>query len=162
MLQFPTRHKLQKSILLITATLLFASCEKGVVYNSYHRIPTEGWQADSLCLFRPEIMDTTASYDLYINIRNTGEYPMQNLWLFISEETPDTIILKDTIEVFLADYAGKWLGTGNGPVYNLPVLYRKNFRFDQKGTYTFEIEHAMRTDTLTGIRDIGLKLVFSK
>jgi gliding motility-associated lipoprotein GldH len=58
----------------------------------------------------------------------------------------------------LADYDGKWLGSGISDVKFNRFLFQKGVRFPQKGRYFFEIEQAMRVKDLKGIVDIGIRL----
>jgi gliding motility-associated lipoprotein GldH len=68
------------------------------------------------------------------------------------------VVLRDSIEFYLADQRGKWLGSGVGAIVEMPVLYKQNVRFEQKGTYRYEIGHGMREDVLIGINDIGIRI----
>ena len=142
----------------IFISLLLAGCIQNDVYLKYNSITTTGWNKDSLCRFEIPIKDTTASYNLYINIRNRGEYPYQNLWLFLRKMTPDSIQSGDSIECFLADNHGKWFGTGIGSVMQMPVLYQQNVRFHKAGVYHYSIIHGMRDSVLIGINDIGMQV----
>ncbi|HRR62823.1 MAG TPA: gliding motility lipoprotein GldH, partial [Paludibacteraceae bacterium] len=69
-----------------------------------------------------------------------------------------TLPIKDTIECYLADIHGKWLGSGVGNVFEMPVLYKQNECFKQSGTYTFQIIQGMRNEVLPGISNVGLKV----
>jgi gliding motility-associated lipoprotein GldH len=71
---------------------------------------------------------------------------------------PDGHIARDTIELTLADYDGRWLGSGMGSVKFSRFLLQKDVRFKQKGNYLFTLEQAMRVNELNGIRDIGLRI----
>ena len=70
---------------------------------------------------------------------------------------PDGRISRDTLELTLADYDGRWLGSGIGSVKFSKFLFRKGIRFKQKGHYRFELEQAMRVKELKGIKDIGMR-----
>lgn len=149
----------QKSSLLIAfAALIFASCSKNEVYFKYQTVNETGWSKDSVYAFDINIEDPKSAYDFYINTRNRGEYPYQNLWLFINQIEKDSIVARDSINFYLADDFGKWLGSGVGPIYNMPVLYRQNFRFPKAGTYHYQIQHGMRDSMLIGINDVGIKI----
>lgn len=142
--------------------VFFASCANDAVFFSYHSINKKGWNKDSVCTFDVQIDDATVAYNVYVNTRNTGEYPYQNLWLFIRQTSPDSVITTDTIEFYLADEFGKWLGNGVGSAFNMPVLYQQNYKFQKKGKYRFEIQQGMRDSILTGINDVGLKVEKAK
>jgi len=138
--------------------LLFSCIRSNDVYFSYKTIPTEGWNKDSICRFDIDIMDNAASYNVYVNIRNRSEYPRQNLWLFIRRIAPDSVIKTDSINFYLADQRGKWLGSGVGSTYEMPVLFEQNVKFPLPGKYRFEVKHGMRDDLLPGVNDVGLRI----
>ncbi len=144
--------------LIILIPLISLSCIHNDVYLKYKSITTRGWNKDSLYCFDVPIKDTTAFYNVYINIRNRGEYPYQNLWFFLSKTTPDSIQTKDSIECYLADNHGKWLGTGIGSVLQMAVLYKQHVRFNKAGIYHYSINHGMRDSVLVGINDIGMQV----
>jgi gliding motility-associated lipoprotein GldH len=151
--------KLMNRYFCILIFSLFAvACTSTDVYFQYQSVTPNGWSKDSIYSFNIPISDTTVLYNVYVNIRNRGEYPYQNLWLFLSKTTPDKIQSKDSIECYLADQRGKWLGSGIGSIMEMPVLYQQNVQFKKKGTYTFKIVHGMRDSILIGINDIGMRV----
>ena len=141
--------------LAILISLTFLSCNSNDVFLSYKTIPLKGWGKDSLLTFDVAIKDTNVTYNLYVNVRNRGEYPYQNLWFFLSKKTPDNVLSKDSIECYLADKRGKWLGTGIGSVLEMPVLYQQKVKFNKAGIYQYKIAHGMRDSVLIGLNDIG-------
>jgi gliding motility-associated lipoprotein GldH len=68
---------------------------------------------------------------------------------------PDGRASRDTVEIFLADKEGKWLGEGSGNIYDNRVLFKRNVIFPLSGTYRFEVEQAMRQESLPEIMDVG-------
>jgi gliding motility-associated lipoprotein GldH len=147
-----------KFFILIVSSLFFTGCVKNDVYLKYKTINLTGWNKDSLFTFDIQIKDTTILYNLYINVRNRSEYPYQNMWLFLSVNSPDNILSKDSIECYLADKHGKWLGSGIGSVYEMPVLYQQKVKFGKAGIYRYKIVHGMRDSILQGINDIGMRV----
>jgi len=150
------RKQIKNLIVLLTFT--FASCTGDAVFFSYQSINGNGWNKDSICTFDIQINNPDLPYNMYVNTRNRSEYPYQNLWLFVKQITPDSVVTNDTIEFYLADDFGKWLGSGIGSVYNMPVLYRQKFKFPKKGVYRYEIQQGMRDSLLQGINDVGIKV----
>jgi gliding motility-associated lipoprotein GldH len=148
-----------KFVLLLSITCLMVSCNRNDVYLQYRSLPTKGWNKDSVLTFDVPITDTTSLYNVYVNIRHRGEYPYQNLWFFLRQATPlmDTL-QKDTIECYLADQRGKWLGSGVGSVYEMPILYRQKVSFPRAGIYRYQIIQGMRDSILAGINDVGIKI----
>lgn len=153
---------LRKLINLFIAAVLLTSCTNDAVFFSYQSINERGWNKDSICTFDVQIEDATQAYNVYVNTRNRGEYPYQNLWLFIRQTSPDSVVTNDTIEFYLADEFGKWLGKGVGSAFNMPVLYQQNYKFEKKGVYRFEIQQGMRDSLLEGINDVGIKVEKAK
>ena len=143
---------------LIPVCFFAVACTSNDVYFQYKTIDEKGWSKDSLCNFDVTINDTTANYNVYVNIRNKGEYPYQNLWLFLNKTKPDKQQIGDSIECYLADQRGKWLGSGMGAVHEMSVLYEQNVRFKTNGMYRYQIVHGMRDTLLTGINQIGLRV----
>lgn len=142
----------------IFLSLFVVGCTSNDVYFQYNPVSLSGWSKDTMYVFHVPITDTVASYNVYINVRNRGEYPYQNLWLFLNKTTPDKIHSKDSIECYLADQRGKWLGKGMGSIMEMPVLYQQNVKFPKAGTYDYFVVQGMRDSLLRGINDIGMRV----
>jgi gliding motility-associated lipoprotein GldH len=138
------------------------SCFPGLVYEHNEPIPGNRWNRFHIPLFEVEITDTVSLHDLYINLRNTGEYPRSNIFLFISATAPGGAFVRDTIELDLAYPSGKWRGKGYGSIWQNRFPYRQNVRFAETGTYSFRVEQAMRIEDLPGVTDVGLRIEKSK
>lgn len=143
---------------LLLMILLITSCTSKDVYLQYFPVNESGWSKDSIFTFDIQINDSTTDFNLYVNIRNRGEYPYQNLWLFLEKISPDSVVTRDTIEFYLADNSGKWLGSGAGSTFEMPVLYQQNIKFQTTGTYHYKITQGMRDSVLAGINDVGMRL----
>lgn len=150
-------HKLAKQAAMAAATLL-AACSGNTVFQQSADIPDAVWQKDNVVEFTYESADTTARYDVVIDIRNLNNYPNQNFWLFANLYSPQGDLYCDTLNCVLADNNGRWLGKGMGSVHHLPVMFLQNVNFPQKGKYRFELIQGMRTDALPGICDIGVRI----
>jgi len=136
------------------------SCDQNRYFEQNIEIEKEKWAYHDSKDFIIEMNDTISSFNFYVNLRNTNEYPFSNLYIFIETIFPDSLKAIDTIELQLADVEGRWLGTGNGKYKYNHFILRKAMRFVQKGNYTFGIKQAMREDTLYGISDVGIRLEY--
>jgi gliding motility-associated lipoprotein GldH len=135
------------------------ACNIDQVFNQYKTIPKGEWNRDSLLFFQFSVTDTSINHNLFINVRNDIEYKYSNLWLFIDIKQPgDTVAVKDTFEVTLADPTGKWLGTGFGGIKTNEMLYRPNVYFPVSGIYEIQIQHGMRGKILENITDVGVRV----
>ncbi len=143
---------------IILLFIFFSSCDTNNIYNQYVNIPDDIWNMQNIVEFNPDIRDTSSIFNIYVHIRNTGEYPMSNLFLFVKTTSPQGFFVKDTFECVLTDYKGKWLGKGFGSVWNNKILYKENVIFPSTGNYLFQFEQAMRINELPGIIDVGLSI----
>ncbi|NQY66905.1 MAG: gliding motility lipoprotein GldH [Flavobacteriales bacterium] len=133
-------------------------CDSNRVYENNIEIAEGIWNKDSTLIFQIDIQDTIVEHNLSINIRNQGGYAYSNLFLFVKAISPLGSMIKDTVEITLAEKNGKWKGEGIGNIFHLRQLYRQAIRFPYAGLYTFEVQHAMREDNLEEIVDIGFRL----
>ena len=138
--------------------VFFSSCDKKALFEKNTPLYNAEWSKHEIIPFEVNISDTASVYNFYINIRNNTDYAYANLYLFMNTRYPDKEVSRDTIECILADKNGKWFGKGWGKYRFLSLPLGKNVKFFQTGTYIFEFEQAMRTDTLKNISDIGIRI----
>jgi len=149
-------------IIILLSAFCFVACTNDDVFFQYKKIKSTGWNKDSVLSFDFSINNSSIPYNIYVNIRNTSEYSYQNFWLFIKKSVANSdstfeVIQSDTVECYLADERGKWLGSGAGAMYEMPLLIEKNAHLEQK-KYRYELTQGMRNDILQGISDIGLRV----
>lgn len=138
--------------------MLMASCTEGVLFDQTAQIGGH-WYKDNPRVFEVTVPDTLTGYNFYLNVRNSTDYQYSNLYLFLQTRFPNGHITRDTLQLILANNAGKWLGKGWGSVKENQILLKRNLRFPLTGKYKFKIWQGMRADTLKGIADIGLRIV---
>lgn len=153
--------KLKKNnIVWLPVLLLLAACSfnHNTVYYSYLHTPDKGWTKNDTLAFHIPVPDSLQPYKVSVEIRNQAAYPYENLYLFISHNTEDSVIfITDTVCYTLADKSGKWMGTGLGTLFQTGFCYYK-FIPKHPGNYTFKVVHGMKDELLKGINDIGLKI----
>lgn len=132
---------------------IIAACSRGTVYSEFRHLPLNGWPADSVLTYKVNITDTVAHYDLVLNVRHGQNYPYQNIWFFVENGLSGQT---DTLEYYLADQRGRWLGNGYGDRHDMPCLMLRNAQFPHAGTYIFKVRHGMRDEILLGIGEMGL------
>jgi gliding motility-associated lipoprotein GldH len=151
-------NSINKCLAIAAIAFMVVSCGSSAIYEANIDIPRESWNIDSTAIFKVEVTDTASVHNIYINIRNTTSYQNSNLFLFVQTTSPMGATLNDTIECFLADPRGNWLGKGFGALRDNQVPYKKYIRFPDEGTYTFNVQQGMRTQSLKGIASIGLRV----
>ena len=134
--------------------LALTGCQKDIVYSQFMSIPSGEWSMDSVIRFDYPISDAEHDYRLIVYVRHTGRYPYQNMWLFIGDG-----VSRDTIEFYLADDRGQWLGDKHHGFMEMPVLIEENKHFPDTGKYVLEVQHGMRDTLLRGVTDVGLEIV---
>lgn len=142
------------SILLV---LLLSACDKTRIFDENKSIDG-GWSWNNPIEFSVDIPDTLTPVNAYINIRNTSAYRFSNIYVFMTTTFPNGKQAKDTLNCLLADERGKWLGKGAGDLWDNRIMIKHNVYFNQKGTYRFKLEQAMRIDPLPDITDVGIRI----
>ncbi len=141
---------------------IFISCDQNRYYEKNEAIDQNIWYYRDAKTFEVDIVDSLQAFNFYINVRNTIDYEYANLYFFIKTELPNGKLAVDTIECQLANLEGKWLGSGSSEFRDNSFILRQNMRFTQKGMYRFYLKHGMRSDSLQGIADVGIRLEISK
>lgn len=155
-------NRLVKYLFGLIVAIVMIACNSDIMYDGSVRVANPTWHADSVARFEITIEDTTSDYQSGILIRNSGDYAYQNLWLFITEIAPDSTITCDTIQYFLADNYGRWLGSGIGSLYTNIYYYKEDLHYSQEGVYTYKIRQGMRDEELKGITNIGMQILIKE
>jgi len=156
---------MRKLILIWITFSVFQACQSDVVFSEYQPLDKESWVQDKTLSFTIPIKDTLAAHNLYINLRNTKEYPYSNLFLITQMSFPDNTKVIDTLEYEMTDASGHFLGSGFSDIKENKLFYKEKVRFRQIGKYLFEVKQAMRErDSITGIHrlkgvsDVGISV----
>ncbi len=140
---------------------LVSSCNNQAYFDKTKDIGNS-WKAQEKVSFVVEITDSIKAFDFYINIRNTVDYRYSNVFVFLKTNFPDGRYSIDTINIWLADPQGNWLGKGFGKYRDNSVLFKHDGRFPMKGKYRFEFEQAMREESLVGLSALGIRIEDSR
>ena len=155
-------HKLFLVVFPVLMLLLASGCaDPNTVTDQNTAIENQNWSYANRIKNSVKIDDPNIPYNLYINLRVTGEYKYSNIFVLIHRTGPK---LKGVTryEVKLANPDGEWLGQGSGNLYSYQVPFLTNFKFPEKGTYTFEMEQNMRDNPLHEVNDVGLRVEKAK
>ena len=146
------------SFLLLAYTLF--SCNQNSFYHKTDVFPNETWNAATTLAYEFTILDSLQFYNIYVDVRNSTDYPYQNLYLFFTSQFPDGSRFTDTLNCILCDAYGRWTGKGSGRIKENRFTLKSKVRFQQKGDYVFSAQQAMRDDDLKGITDFGITLQY--
>ena len=147
----------------LLAAMALAACDSNVYYDESRSVDEHGWAPqDSVC-FDVEVDDTTHLFNFLVEVRNSVTYPYSNTFLFIGTTFPDGSVARDTLECPLADATGRWLGKRTGRYVDARYRLRGgSARFPMTGTYHFAITNGMRDSAISGLKDIGLRVEYSR
>jgi len=154
--------KILSFTLLVLITVLSSSCGRNTVFDETIDVDESGWFKNDLARFDVLIEDSLASYNYYLNLRHSVDYRYSNLFVFMNTTYPNGNISRDTVEFVLADKSGKWYGKGWGEIKDNSIMLVRDIKFPLEGSYTFQIQQAMREDTLKGVSNIGIRIEYSK
>jgi gliding motility-associated lipoprotein GldH len=150
-----------KRLIVTGAFLLGAglqSCDTNRVVDQYLPVDGQEWFYADVKVVEVPIVDTVASYKLFINLRHGGNYEWQNLYLRMHIASPSGDTATQMVSVPLADAAGRWLGSGLGDIVELQWPYKEQIKFLEQGTYVFRLEQHMRLNPLRAVYDVGLRV----
>ena len=109
------------------------------------------------------VADAQAPKNIIFVVRNNNDYPYSNIRFIVNFlEMKTQKKTTDTLNYILAKPNGEWLGKGFGDTKETLFQYKVNYKFPTNGDYSIGIIHAMRTDSLKGIEDIGVKIETAK
>ena len=153
---------IRKSLLfsfLCLGLMSLASCENaGTIADTNKAVNNRTWSYINKIRVPVTIEDETAAYNVYINLRHTGDYKYSNIFLLVGTQVPGAKMVKERKEFRLALPDGQWLGKGSGNLYSYQLPYKENVKFPRKGQYLFEIEQNMRDNPLREVTDVGLRV----
>lgn len=151
-------------LLCFMCFVALVSCDSNRVFDVYKPLPNV-WHKDTVVSFNISPPDSTNAYNLFVNLRNTNAYKYNNLFLIVEMVFPHGKIVNDTLEYRMAEPSGKLLGTGLASVKENKLWYKEGVVFNETGTYTVNIQHAMRENgkvsgvlELEGVTDVGFRI----
>lgn len=147
---------LNKIVIVVLLALSLGACTKEALLNETQEVKAGIWEFSDVKRFTLEVTDTLTPYNFSAQFRHGGNYEYQNLIILFKTYYPDNKFTTDTIDCPLSAPSGKWYGNGLGDILDISVLFKRNVQFEQTGTYNFEIQHAMRPNTIHEIYDVGL------
>lgn len=149
-----------KVVLLLFLILVFCTtaCKQGKLLDKTYEIPETGWAYTEPVFFETQVCDTSIGYDVVFSLKHKNNYGWSNAFFLITTVFPDMETRVDTLECILATQEGEWLGNKFGKFHTIGFLYKQGIHFPQAGEYRFEVQHAMREDTLQGIVACGMRI----
>ncbi|NND62245.1 MAG: gliding motility lipoprotein GldH [Flavobacteriaceae bacterium] len=151
-------------IWMFALVILASACDSKMVVSEMHELPGY-WDKTEIVEFDIPQLDSLSKYNMFFHLRNTNDYPYNNIFLIASMKFPHGKIVTDTLEYRMAEADGTWLGTGIGSLKESKLWYKENVSFFEEGTYTLSVSHAVRNNgevhgvtQLPGISEVGYSI----
>jgi gliding motility-associated lipoprotein GldH len=147
------------AFILILVAALFSSCnDPNVLIDQNTEIDNHNWSYTNVINSTIKVDDNAVPYNIYLNLRVTGDYKYSNIFVLVHQTGPANKTLTTRYEFKLAEADGKWLGQGSGNLYSYQMMFRQGYKFPAKGIYHIGIEQNMRDNPLHEISDVGLRV----
>ena len=153
-----------KLFLLFLFIGMCVSCDSNIVVSEMKSLPGYWGQNEKLEFVIPEL-DSLKTYHVFFHVRNTNEYPYNNIYIIANIQFPHGKTVTDTLEYRMAAPDGSWLGTGIGEVKESKLWYKENVSFFEKGNYILTVSQAVRNNgevsgvsQLKGITEVGYSI----
>ncbi|MDG1062822.1 MAG: gliding motility lipoprotein GldH [Flavobacteriaceae bacterium] len=150
--------------LFVFAALIILGCAPAPVASDVRALE-DSWNAYQGVDFELPVLDSLAQYSAHITLRNTNQYPYNNIFLIVRLTHPHGKIQTDTLEYRMARADGSWLGVGVGAIKDNLLTYRDTISFEEGSGYQLSIKHALRNNgsaqgvsVLEGITEVGYQI----
>jgi gliding motility-associated lipoprotein GldH len=152
---------MRKLIAMFCIGMLLTSCLGDAVAGDSQTLPSF-WDSQLTVDFTFPELEKEQDYNVYLQLRNTNEYPYSNIFLITTLRYPNGKTAIDTLEYRMARPDGSWLGEGIGNLKQSKLVLKEKIQFNEEGEYRLEIGQALRNNgevdgvmRLLGITDVG-------
>ncbi|MFD0833290.1 gliding motility lipoprotein GldH [Mucilaginibacter boryungensis] len=152
-------HKILLGLVALVGITAVTSCsDPNGIFDQNTPIVNHNWAYVNNITYNVKIDDPSIAYNLYFNLRVTGDYKYSNLFVLLHTTGPNQKPAVVRYELKLANLQGEWLGSGSGNLYSYQIPFEGKYHFPAKGVYRFEIEQNMRDNPLHEVSDVGLRV----
>ena len=140
------------------------SCEpEGRVFSENQDLSPElQWLQEDTREFKVPIDEISSSYDMTLAFRYSTGYQFDVLKVKVIETSPSGTELIKEYEVKIRDKNGDYLGDPALDIWDSEHLIESDKKYEEKGTYTYSIEHNMPSDPVHFAMEVGVILDKSK
>lgn len=145
----------------IALFVILASCDSDRVYEQYYDFDNRFWAVAETPEFEFSVDQPGEKYNLYCNVRNSSDYPNARFFFTYYFQDSTGVVLKQELktEALFDSKTGKPFGSsGLGDIYDHQFSLLENYQFPNAGKFKVKFEQFMRTDTLSGILAVGLRV----
>jgi gliding motility-associated lipoprotein GldH len=142
---------------LALSFVLFSCQPEGRVYSDHKELSPElEWLQKDKREFQVPIEDADTNYDLSLSFRYATGFPHKTLNVKVTEISPSGSEQVKEYKLQVRDDKGGYIGDPGLDIWDSEHLVDENISYDEKGTYTYVIEHIMPQDPVNYAMEIGL------
>jgi gliding motility-associated lipoprotein GldH len=137
------------------------SCDNNRVYEANVEFKDRSWKVIEEPRFDFNISDTSSTYNIYYNVRNSLDYPNSRIFVtwHLYDSSGRELVKKLVFNHLFDEKTGRPLGdSGLGDLYDhrFPIL--EKYSFSSPGKFSFKLDQFSRQDTLQGIIAVGVRV----
>ena len=150
-----------KSILnLVLIAFLFLGCQskKRIFSENQELSPQMEWLKSDVKTFKVKIDDFKKSYKMSLAFRYTEGFSNKVLKVKVTEISPSK---KEKIELYnlkVINEKGEYIGEPGLDIWDSEHLVEQDKKYQEKGVYTYKIEHQMPSDVVNMAMEIGVMI----
>jgi gliding motility-associated lipoprotein GldH len=159
-----TEKEMRSIFLTLLIVLAFIACDNKTVVSETRTLSGNWGQQDVIEFTIPQL-DSLKKYNMFLHLRNTNDYPFNNIFIIASINFPHGKVVTDTLEYRMAEPDGMWLGAGIGNIKESKLWFKENISFFESGNYTLSVSQAVRNNgdvggvsQLSGITEVGYSI----
>jgi gliding motility-associated lipoprotein GldH len=145
------------AVCLICIALLSGCQDKNTITKEYTNVNAEVWNWDDPKSFKFDVLDGNHTYNQYIHLRLTDNYPKSNIYIkSYTIQGMDTVKKLHNLLLFSAE--GKSLGKRGSKFmsYRIPIV--KNQKLKINTPYSITLEQHTRVFELKGVNAVGFEV----
>jgi gliding motility-associated lipoprotein GldH len=148
-----------KSIVsLAFVAIIFIGCQsKSRIYSENQELsPQMEWLKSDVKTFKVKIDDPKKSYKLSLAFRYAEGYSSKLLKVSVIEISPTKKEKVVKYDLKIINVKGEYIGEPGLDIWDSEHLVEQNKKYQEKGVYTYKIEHQMPSDVVNMAMEIGL------
>ena len=151
-------------VLAVLLAALLASCDSRRVFEDNREFPNRQWIVSEKPEFEFDITDSSRTYNLYYNLRNSLHYDWDRIYVtYILSDSSGQELARKLVFNELFDPTGHPHGeSGIGDLYDhrFPILV--DYQFPHPGKYKMQLVQFARQDTLHGVLAVGVRIEYAQ
>lgn len=152
--------RVKAKLWIIGLLLIIGACTGNTLFDEHIDFPDQTWAQSDVKSFSFAIEEEENPYAIRFFVRNTMNYPMQNLYVqWALKDSLGTVLQEELLNIPLfEEKTGRPLNKGFSDMATHEVLLDSGFVFPYSGTFTLSAEQYMRTEKLEGLLGIGIQI----